>query len=220
MELQYINIKSLSKTTNEIEFGKDLDILASLRLLTKLINDEADKLQIKLQRRVIDEFIIESEYDHPTHTFKGFGDYSQASCEIKRKPYNYSLDEDLVSLLNEYDISFDEREIVSERYVINPDCTNEDFIKLNELIKREFNSKSILLKEEKQTINIVNDKTIDDIMNLNNKLLIKSLLLKVSNIAIGKFFIKGKLLFNKDHSMNYDVKQIILNTLNKTNLLK
>lgn len=183
--------KSSSKNRDEVEID-GLDKLAAFKVLEKVLESEASLVEAAVRSEVVEKYIEGMmESGRKPDSFLGTGDTSSASCEIRRRGSNMPLDDDTVKSLTAKGIPVDKKVKVPQRYVLNPEASQDALVKLAALVKKDPELSNIIKIQPEEYSFVTNEATIEMLAKSQDRQLISDMVERVATFAVGKFKIDG-----------------------------
>lgn len=187
--------KEAKNKTREVALGDKLDYLAAINALTDSLAAVKEVYYKEVTAEMADSFTDEAMkiQKRPTN-FRGIGNESEASCELRKRASTSKLSDEEVAILKEHNIKYDEAivsEGIDEQFFFNPALLEDKTIagliskKLSEI--PELAGKQVIMKQakrEKTTKNIVAEESFDQIAKLQDRTLVKQLLSIVSVLGV------------------------------------
>lgn len=172
-----------------------LDEYAAISVLIDSLNSISTMYGNQIKTQALEEFSKEMmEIKKRPDNFKGVGQVSEASIEMRRRSSNSYLKHDEIDLFTKYGIPMEEeiiKEDLEERYFFNPDILSSQEIaqKISDKLLEipELKDKKVIMRQVKREGSVkkkVCDKSFDAIAQIENIDLVRRLLQLVSTLSI------------------------------------
>lgn len=190
--------KLKKKETEEI-YLEDLDTFASIDALINTLKAVKDTYGESVKRQMMNHFVdVTLDLQEKPSNFKGVGDISEASCQLKKKSSTSPLSAADIAILKKYKVSV-KKEVVSpaqeESYQFSEEVMelieskpriakkiSDALLSIPELRKIEVLEK--VPASEEVSIECVDDRTFDDIAKLKDSDAVKTCYNIVSVLAV------------------------------------
>ena len=180
----------------EVFIGESLDTYSAIDTLIKTLTGIKDVYRNQVLEVMTDQFVTETlSTKTKPENFKGLGDQSEASCELRKRSSASVLSDAEVTLLSKYNISTEtvvttpaqeEKFFFNPKLVANPKLANKISKALSEI--PELQNIDVILREapkEEVSVQVVADKSFyDAAANINNAEALKHVFGIIATVAI------------------------------------
>lgn len=159
--------------------------------LDKIYNDYYEETKTVVTDEFIDTTI---ELKARPDNFKGVGDFSEASCELRKRSSKSPLTDEQIETLDDYNVTYEEvaiTEAIPETYFFNPKIILNDKLakKVSDALTSipELKKMNIIFHQEAREAeikNIVTEKSFEDASKIVNKNALRLIYDIISTVAI------------------------------------
>lgn len=188
VELSPVSAGKKEKTRKQTEM-ENLELLAALQVIKKAIEEEADLLQAQIRNKAIEEFIevMKSSGKKP-ESFLAVEGLAQANCEIRKRGSNLAVSAEVAEKLSAQGIELEKKVKIPERFVFNPELTQEQLMVVGEVLASNAKTKNlqVVARQPEEYYYATTDTTLDQISQQNENF-IRETLESCAVFSVGKF---------------------------------
>ena len=180
---------------DQLYFGAQLDTLAAIRALTKSLEAAGVTTEETIKNATLNAYVDASiKAGKRVANFKGVGDISEASCEVRRKSSRSPLSDLDAAILNENHIPMEKvvvTEKIPQRYFFNPAIIADEALaeKITAALStvKELKGQDIILEQPARAEvcnSIVTESAFDAAAKIKNKAVAQKIVSIISTISV------------------------------------
>lgn len=163
-----------------VNIGQDLDIVAAIDALVNSLKSVREIHYNNTTKKMVDHFVQDTMINQKRpENFKGVGEESEASCELRKRSSRSVLSESEVEFLDKHNITYG-KEVTSpateEKFFFNPELVADSKLatKISKALLSipELRNMDVLLKEEAReevSSPVVSDESFDDAAKITDE---------------------------------------------------
>lgn len=221
--------KKSGKVRSEVPIS-NMDKLSAFETLAEVLENEAGMVRAGVKDEVIEEYVDQMiDLGKKPDSFVGVGSISSASCEIRKRGSNMPISPETAQALSDRGIPIDKKVKVPARLVLNPEMSQENLMRLAELVAKDsvLSKEQVVFEQPEEFSFVTSDSTIDMIAKSGDREFIRGFVEQIAVFAIGKFKLGGQDITqtiknddgSKTKSVTPEAKRIAVDLLKKMGVL-